>query len=673
MTRLKHLLPLLLVLSGALAVPAAEAKTAPDPSPGTTDFGAVVKMLPAKKGSRETPMVLRVGNTRRWTATSVQACASVPTGRAHVTTASGQGSVRFQHRSACWVLRRIKPHKSVSLRFGIRLRHGKGPKLRIGVTVTGGNSNPLSLRDALLRLPKPHHRGKRGKRGRATISAAPCSAPQKLGIVFVTDDSGSMELSDPGHLRARAVSVGLDQLPDGSLAAETSFNEFSSELFGVTTVDGTTRPQLKTAAADLFDLGNTDYEEAFLGAQEELGKMSGADKKAVVFLSDGAPNTLDFTTNEAIAGGGTPIYTIGLGVAGYPEAEAILSHIAAGAGAQYYSAETAGQLQPIFARIVAALTCGAQSVTESFSLAPGQSRSVPFSVEPDDGEFRGLVAWSSGKISVSAQRPNATTMATGSLNSGENIVAEPTYALLTAKDPLVGGWNLNVSADQGNLSNVDVDIEVFKKGIPDPPPPPPAPGRHLDPCVESYPTAVKSTDYKVFGGTKTVFDRPSSLYQVCANWGAPDGVQLTPEMQCALIAAAATFGGPPYGYTANRACDVVAIAQALRTGDWLGAATSAACGYFSEIFAERVALMAAGATVETGPGAVAVGVITYRALSAGLGLVCAGGLNGGLQQLGIKLEGDHETHIALDVVREGKCIARKKTRLGISWSAVTCP
>jgi hypothetical protein len=654
----------LLALNGS-----ASAKPTPDKAP-QGDFGAIVKALGAG-GKRGVPLVLRLGNPRRWTATSVQACASVPRRRAQVTAVSGTGAIRFEGERACWIVRQIKPHRTISLRFAVKPRH-PGPLPRIAVQVSGGNSNPLTVDDALLRLPHRHHKPHR--HSSASASATTCTAPTTLGVAFVTDDSGSMELSDPTHLRARAVAVGLDQLPDGSLAAETTFNEFSEEQFGVTRVDSTSRPTLKSAATQLYDYGGTDYEAAFLGGRAELAGMTGADKKAVIFLSDGAPNSLEFDADEQIAATGTPIYTIGLGVAGNPEAEAILGHIAAGSGAQYYSAETAGQLQPIMARIVAALTCGAETLSETFPLAPGQSRSVPFTIEPNDGEFRGLAAWSSGKVNVTAQRPDATTMGPGSLLGGEALVNEPTYALLTAKDPLVGPWQLKLTADQTNISDVDVSIDVFKKGIPDPPPPPPAAGRHLDPCIESFPGPVKSVNVKARGGAKTIFDRASSMFMVCAGWGQPDGVQLKPEMQCAMIAGMATFGGPPFGWVTNKACNVVDVANKLRGGDWLGAAKSAACGYFADMFAERVGVMAAGATVELGPGAIAVGVLTYRSLSAGLGLVCAGGLNGGLKQLGINLESDHETHVALDVIREGKCIQRRPDLLkSISWSAVDCP
>jgi von Willebrand factor type A domain len=642
-----------------------EAKQACRRSSSHFDFRVSVERLdPMRLGSKAT-LRLHVWNRRAWTATSLHVCVALPRRLARVVSVSRRGSIRYKGKSACWIARRLKRGQGIARLLTVKLRGHRGqPKLkRVSVTVTSGNSNPLSHRYALVAAPRKRHRS-----GAASTSAS-CTAPSKLGLVFVTDDSESMSWSDPTHLRARAISVGLDQLPDGSLAAGTSFSDFSSELFDVTSVDASTRPGLKLAAQQLYDYGRTDYQEAFIGAQEKLTEMSGADKKAVVFLSDGAPNTVYFNSNEAIAAAVTPIYTIGLGVEGSPEAEGILAGIAAGSGAQFYSATGAAQLQSIFSKIVSSLTCNAQNVSESFSLSPGETHSTPFTVEPSDGSFRALAAWSEGDVTVTARRPDASTMSPSSLAGGEGFVDEPTYSLLTATNPLIGQWQLEVSASKDNLSKVDVTIDVFRKSLAEPPPPPPAPGRHLDPCTAAYKFQPKTK--KAFGGKVTSYDRASSLYFVCAGFGAPEGLELTPEMSCALIAAGATFG-PPLPVDASDACDVVAYADAFKTGDWAGLAAGQACGYFSEVFAQRVGILAAGAAVETGPGAVAVGLFTYRALSAGLKVACGGLLDGGAQALGVKLEADHETHIALDVLREGRCIQLREAVGVLHWSAVSC-
>ena len=182
---------------------------------------------------------------------------------------------------------------------------------------------------------------------------------------------------------------------------------------------------------------------------------------------------------------------------------------------------------------------------------------------------------------------------------------------------------------------------------------------------------------KVLGGTATSFDRVASLYQVCEGFGAPDVggllLSLTPAMQCAIIAAVAVWRGPVVNKGVSLGCKAGGIVSALQNGNWLGTAKSVGCGYFSDIFATSAGIFAAGATAETGPGAAAVGVNTYRALLAGMKLMCGGVLTGAATQLGIKLEAKHETAVALDIIRRGKCLREtKRSVVGIQWSAVTC-
>lgn len=665
-------------------VETAVARTSAAPKGGKGDFAVAVERLPGVDRKGRVGMRLRVANTRRWTATSVRACARVSRKSGRVVGIARRGAIRYRGRSACWILPRLKPGKPVRLPFQVsRKRAAKKNGLKVSVWVAAGNSNPLTRRDALVparpkkkRADKP--RGSKGKqRGRmratAHASSSGCVLPARLGIVFVTDDSGSMGSSDPGHIRSQAIAVGLDQMPDGSLAAATSFSDYSWELFGATVVDPTTRPLLKKEATVLFDSGLTDYDEAFLGAQAELAQMPTADRKAVIFLSDGFPSYSDFTADREIAAGGVPIYSIGLGVSASPEAKAELAGIAGRSGGQYFEATAAEQLQSIFARIVAGLTCGAQRITETFPLKPGESRNVPFTVGPGDSEFRALASWSSGTVTVAAQRPNATTMTPATLLGGEAFTSEPTYSLLSGTNPLVGGWTLTLTAPPSNLGEVSVSIDVFSRQLPSQPAPPGAVGRRLDPCVESYKGGKRHSKKKV-GGSETVFDRTESQYQVCAGFGAPEGLDLTPEMKCALIAAGATFAGGPVAGQVNTACNTLEIANALQTGDWLGPVASQACGYFSDVFAGGAAVVAAGATSPTGPGAAAVGLWTYRSLSAGLKLACGGLLDGGAAALGAKLEADHQSRIALDVTRKGKCIAFREGWFDtVRWRAVDCP
>lgn len=142
--------------------------------------------------------------------------------------------------------------------------------------------------------------------------------------------------------------------------------------------------------------------------------------------------------------------------------------------------------------------------------------------------------------------------------------------------------------------------------------------------------------------------------------------------------AAATYtpgkvAGPVIRKGVKWGCRSGNIYAAYKSHDWLGYVKGEVCGYFGEVFAGAAGVFAAGATAETGPVAVAVGLNVYHAFSASLKLVCGGVFNAIGSSIGGKLESDHETHIAIDVIRKGKCISLKQRFGTTQWSAIDCP
>jgi hypothetical protein len=111
----------------------------------------------------------------------------------------------------------------------------------------------------------------------------------------------------------------------------------------------------------------------------------------------------------------------------------------------------------------------------------------------------------------------------------------------------------------------------------------------LDPCAVYRSGSI--TDSKILGGTKRLFDRDASIYQVCNGFGAPDtsGFHLTVGMQCALVAAAAAYAGPPLTMGVDRVCSAQSISAAFASGGWINGlktgAKTLACGTFSDVFA----------------------------------------------------------------------------------------
>jgi hypothetical protein len=644
-------------------------------NPNGPDFSLALRTIaPAdgKRAPRTRRFAVSATNLAPWSARTSRLCVTIRGADAKIAAVGFPGS-RKTTTSACSVVPWIMGGAARGFEVDVKGKRA----VKVAATITAGNakgqSKTWSSSGTRARARARAHQATAIPRQSLATS---CASAGKLGLAFVADDSGSMRDNDPSTLRGQAISVGLDQLPDGSLAGATRFADASAELFSASDVNGGTRGSLKSQATGFDSSGGTDYQLAFEGAAAQLAQMGAADKRAVIFLSDGLPNSEDFTSDQPIAGAGTPIFTVGFGTAD-PK---VLADIAARSGGQTFTAQSAADLQAIFARIVAILTCAAPSVTTTAELDPGVTRTIPFTVGWDDGEFRSLAAWSGGKVAVTAIRPDGSTMSPAALRRGEAFSDNPTYALLTGTDPAAGGWQLSITADKSNVSTVHVSIDVFKKGLPALPPPPPlnqaTDGRWRDPCAVY--DGGTSTTKKVFGGTERDFDRMASLYTVCGGFGFPEDLQLTLGMKCAVISAAAVVAGgelaDPALKTFEQVCSATDTLQQLASGEWAGVAGGLACSAFGSLFSEAAGIIAAGATAETGPGAALVGTAVYRAFAAGFKLACGAVFSGGAQSLANKLEADHETHVARDVLTKKKCLRfTQRFNYTADWSAEDCP
>lgn len=298
-------------------------------------------------------------------------------------------------------------------------------------------------------------------------TASACVIPKTLGVAFSIDDSGSMADTDPDLLRAAATGAGIDQLADGSVVAASSFDSSSRALLDPVAVSAANREALKTEVRDrLFASGQTYYDLGLARAKRQLDAMAGVDKRAVIFLSDGAPNGGDYSDElAALTRAAIPVFTIGFADAPGPK----LATIAAQTGGQAYTVQSAGEAQSVFARIVSTLTCDATQVREVVTLQPNETRTFPFVIGPSDREFRALAAWLYGDVNVRIRRSNGSYLLPGAELAGERFISESTYASIVGTNPAVGGWQLEVTASPENSDEVDVSIDVFRRTSADPP------------------------------------------------------------------------------------------------------------------------------------------------------------------------------------------------------------
>ena len=209
----------------------------------------------------------------------------------------------------------------------------------------------------------------------ASSAQSTCTKPQKLGVVFVVDDSGSMTSNDPDKLAGTAVGIALDQLPDGSLTGVTQFSSDATTLIPPTEVNGASRQAIKTElAAKLKQSGGTDFVDAFTNAKTLLDGLTTADRKAIVFLTDGQATQ---PTDQQLQGLGAPVYVVGFGQSD----EDVLKAIANVTGGTFTQAASAGDLQGVFGRTVASLTCDQHLLTTNVVLQRGEYKDISFVVK----------------------------------------------------------------------------------------------------------------------------------------------------------------------------------------------------------------------------------------------------------------------------------------------------
>jgi hypothetical protein len=295
--------------------------------------------------------------------------------------------------------------------------------------------------------------------------AAQCTVPQRLGVTFVIDDSGSMDSNDPDVLRANAVDLGLRELGPSGYASALRFSDTPSALFGATDLGAAPAPTADSIKAQLQSLGGTDYIEAFTAAKDQLATFPATvDQKIVVLLSDGQPTDgFDTQVDAQLKSLGVRVFPIGFGDAD----NGLLAEIAAKSGGISQSVVSGEQTQGAIGRAIAAARCQQVDLPETFDLAPGQTRKVSFSTPANLPSFSALATWAKGQIDVTLQRPDGSAFAPGQLRQGETLDPGATSARATATAPPAGRWTVILTAKAENAKQVSVSIDLIGGGTQD--------------------------------------------------------------------------------------------------------------------------------------------------------------------------------------------------------------
>ena len=157
--------------------------------------------------------------------------------------------------------------------------------------------------------------------GTATICANITGGSGDITGILTLDATGSMSLSDPGHLRADAAKAFVDRMNGGDRVAVASFDTSttpSAPYLAIKVQQDLTGDTAKLDAAidaATFDGGSTNLWDAGIDSATFLKASSGSNKVAVL-LTDGVDNSSTSSPADVAAAAkaaGVKVYAVGLG------------------------------------------------------------------------------------------------------------------------------------------------------------------------------------------------------------------------------------------------------------------------------------------------------------------------------------------------------------------------
>lgn len=178
-------------------------------------------------------------------------------------------------------------------------------------------------------------------------------AKQVKNIVFVIDDSGSMDLNDPNGDRYEATKMLIEKMDQDKEAAIVVFDDRVQLLQPfVRLKNQEVKNEVYTRLDEMEPMqGGTNFNLALNEAMEQIqGRSTSRRGTLVILLSDGFSEVDPSGVLREYQSSGVAVNTIGLGLDN-PEGSDLLKEIAAATGGQYQDVSEADQLSFAFQKI----------------------------------------------------------------------------------------------------------------------------------------------------------------------------------------------------------------------------------------------------------------------------------------------------------------------------------
>lgn len=292
-------------------------------------------------------------------------------------------------------------------------------------------------------------------------------AEPKSDVRVLIDVSGSMKQNDPKNLRAPALRLLVELLPEGTRAGVWTFGQYVAMPVPLGSVDKIWRDKARSEASKIHSRGLfTNIEEAVRKASDDWKTPDPKFRRHMILLTDGMVDVGKDTQQNAdsrrrllqellpaLAQADVTVHTIALSDKADFD---LLQAISSATHGAYEKVNTADELQRIFLRLFEK-SVGADSV-------PIENNT--FQVDKNVSDITVLVFLAKDSPATQLLTPSKQTMSEKDHPPNVQWHHEEGYDLVTIKTPEAGTWGLQAKVDHDNRVLVVTNLRMQLDKLP---------------------------------------------------------------------------------------------------------------------------------------------------------------------------------------------------------------
>ncbi len=286
-------------------------------------------------------------------------------------------------------------------------------------------------------------------------------------IRTIIDMSGSMKKTDPNNLRAPAMRLLVDLLPEDSKSGVWTFGQYVNMLVKHRVIDDKWKEEAKTKSNDISSVGLfTNIGNALDTAGYDLERIKPEYEPFFILLTDGMVDIdkdpelnkkeQDRIIKELVpkfAEAGVKLHTIALSDKADKD---FLQQLSLSTGGKSTVAENSDELLKAFVRLFD------QSVPAEQVPLQGNKFLIDSSIE----EYTALIFRKEGSDATKLISPDESVITANSNDPDVTWHSDTNYDLITVKRPYEGEWTLQAEADPDNRVTVVSDLSLQLDELP---------------------------------------------------------------------------------------------------------------------------------------------------------------------------------------------------------------